>query len=104
MPKRPPGVDSEESPKPAAAVALHPVYPNPVTESATISYRLPRASDVSIGIYDVVGREVAMIFSGFREDGAHTIVWNAQSLPAGVYSFRMIADGLSDVQRLVRMR
>ncbi|MBZ0268129.1 lamin tail domain-containing protein, partial [bacterium] len=65
--------------------------PNPFTTSATrITYAVPRASDVSLHVFDVQGRLVRTLVSGPVEAGAHTVMWNGRNdqereVSAGVY-------------------
>jgi hypothetical protein len=47
------------------------IFPNPFSESATISYSLPTASQVKLSIYDIFGREVAVLADGWQEAGMH---------------------------------
>jgi hypothetical protein len=99
-----PVVATEDDSIPDANHVLHEVYPNPVDGSATISFTLVRAADVSLRIYDAIGREVATVAAGHRVAGAHTVQWSVDELAAGVYYCRMTADGFSDVVKLLRVR
>ncbi len=60
-------------------------YPNPFNAVTTLRYSLSERFDVSIGIYDILGRRVATICDGFREPGRHFVTWNASSFPSGLY-------------------
>ena len=83
---------------------LHEVYPNPVGGTARITFTLGHAADVSVRIYDAIGREVATIADGYHDAGSHTVVWDARELASGIYYSRMTADGFSDVAMLLRVR
>ncbi|MBX2991898.1 MAG: T9SS type A sorting domain-containing protein, partial [Bacteroidetes bacterium] len=79
--------------------ALRASYPNPFNPSTTISYDLPEVADVSLVIYDVVGREVAEIVHGTRAAGYHSATWNASSVASGVYFARFAAtDGSGNIR------
>ena len=65
--------------------ALLPNYPNPFNPSTTISLQLTVNSDVELSIYEVNGRLIETLFSGFKTAGEHTFEWNAADLPTGVY-------------------
>lgn len=80
------------------------IFPNPVRGSATVAFSLAGGSDVSITLYDAMGREVAGLLSGYYGAGTHTVSWNAGSLSSGVYYCRMTADSVSAVKKLVRFR
>lgn len=63
--------------------------PNPFNASTTISYNLPFPGEISLVVYDVAGREIAQIASGLAAAGNHSIVWNAENTPSGVYFLRL---------------
>jgi hypothetical protein len=88
----------------ADAFMLAPMYPNPVTDAATISYDLNSPATVSLRVYDALGREATRLEDGFRTAGRHVATWDARSLPAGVYLVRLTADGASSVRRAVVVR
>ncbi len=62
---------------------------NPVSGAAEIRFSLPRASDVKLEAYDRAGRQVATLAAGFLHAGTHAAVWDARSVPAGVYFIRL---------------
>lgn len=65
--------------------ALLPNYPNPFNPSTTISLQLTVNSDIELSIYDVNGRLIETLFSGFKTAGEHRFEWNAADLPTSVY-------------------
>ncbi len=83
---------------------LLPAYPNPFNSSTTLTFVLEQAQQVSLAIYDALGREVARPVSGLRSAGEHHIVWDASPLPAGTYFSRWIIDGQVSTGTLVRTR
>ncbi len=64
-------------------------HPNPFNAATTISYTLPEQGEVAISIYNLLGQRVAIIFEGTREAGEHTITWDADDHPSGVYFARL---------------
>ncbi|MEW5799357.1 MAG: LamG-like jellyroll fold domain-containing protein [Bacteroidota bacterium] len=66
-------------------------YPNPFNPSTTISFGLPEASNVTVKIYDALGREVASLVNDQLTTGYYTYAWNAGHLASGVYIYRMTA-------------
>jgi hypothetical protein len=68
-----------------ATLALHQNYPNPFTETTTISYDLPSRSHVTIEIADALGEIVARPLDEVLERGSHTVVLNGESLEKGTY-------------------
>jgi hypothetical protein len=71
-------------------------YPNPFNASTTIKFSLPEASEVTIHIYDILGRSIETLNSGMQTAGTHSIVWNADNQPSGVYFYRIQAGNFSD--------
>ncbi|MEW5798458.1 MAG: T9SS type A sorting domain-containing protein, partial [Bacteroidota bacterium] len=66
-------------------------YPNPFNPATTISYLLPIATESSVKIFDVTGREIATLFSGIEDAGYHQHEWRAASVASGMYIYQVIA-------------
>ena len=80
-------------------------YPNPFNPETNISFSLPLSGEAVLSIYDIQGREVARLIDGFQSAGSHTIVWNAEHQPSGVYFARLFADGgQTQTRKLVLMK
>lgn len=73
------------------AFALRQNYPNPFNPSTTIKYELPRASHVTLTVYDVLGREVATLVNGVEQPGSKSVEFNAGNMASGVYFYRIQA-------------
>ena len=86
------------------AYALHANYPNPFNPSTTIPYGVPEAGEIRLAVYDVLGREVAVLVSGTVAAGRYEVVWEAGSRPTGVYLVRMEAAGRVFTQRVTLMK
>ena len=79
---------------PALLFSLEQNHPNPFNPSTTLRYALPARSHVRIGVYDVAGREVAVIEDEVMEKGTHEARWDGsddagRALGAGVYFARL---------------
>lgn len=87
-----------------AGMALSQNYPNPFNPTTTISFTVPAASDVTLTVSDMNGREVATVANGRFDAGAHTLVFDASALPSGLYMYRLESNGavLSRVMQLVK--
>ena len=64
-------------------------YPNPFNPSTRIQFSLPTGTNLTLGVYDVLGREVATLANGYYAAGVHSVVWNATSASSGVYYARL---------------
>jgi len=69
------------------------VYPNPFNQQLVVSFELRDASEISLKVYDVMGREIAALGMGYWASGKHTVVWEAEGAVSGVYFIRLVADG-----------
>ncbi|MEO0556735.1 MAG: T9SS type A sorting domain-containing protein [Bacteroidota bacterium] len=85
-------------------VQLLPVAPNPVTDAATIRFRVPRAQTVSVDVLDVLGRHVTALLEERTTAGAHTLTWDADGLASGVYLVRLSTEASMAVQRMTVVR
>ena len=79
-------------------------YPNPVREQGTIKYGLPEAKEVTLRIYDILGRRVATLASGQKEAGRHTAHLDAEQLSSGVYFGRLRAGEQTLTEKIVVVR
>ncbi len=73
---------------------LH-VYPNPAREAATVTFSLETPAVVTLGLFDMTGREVVRLLDNrAAAAGAHTVTFSAHQMPRGVYAFRLsVANG-----------
>jgi hypothetical protein len=91
-------VSIKESDDPSITpVSMHlfPAYPNPLNPVATLRFDLPYASDVSLIVYDILGREVFVLMDTYMEPGIHRTQWNGrdaggQASPSGIYFARLV--------------
>ncbi len=72
--------------------SLNQNYPNPFNPSTVISYQLPVNSEVSLKVFDMLGREVASLIEGKRMSaGMHSLTFDAGNLSSGMYIYRLQA-------------
>jgi len=75
-------------------------YPNPFNPSTTISYQLPTNAQVSLKVYDMLGREIAVLINGRQEKGAYTVSYTPENLSSGVYFYRLQAGTFSATKKM----
>jgi hypothetical protein len=95
--------DIVDVPGPTGRVLLQ-NYPNPFNPSTTITFEMPRGDDVTLTIYDLLGRELGRLADGIYPPGRHQVEWNADGLPGGVYYCRLQAGDVVRTKELVLMR
>jgi hypothetical protein len=94
-----------EPPSPIEQFTLEQSYPNPASMSTTIVFTLSRPSrQVTLVVYDVLGRSVAMFDEGPKPSGSHSVKVDAAALPAGTYFYRLSTDGRDQIRRMVVVR
>ena len=70
------------------AFELYQNYPNPFNPSTTIAFDVPHTSDISIAVYDLLGRQVRTLVNGSLPAGKHQVTLNAQGMSSGLYVVR----------------
>jgi|GEM_PF-2115114 len=79
-------------------------YPNPFINFTTIAYTLTERSEVRLQIFDLLGREVSILFEGSKQAGEHRETWDALNVPTGVYLVRLTTnDGLRATKSVVKV-
>jgi len=79
-------------------------YPNPFNPTTTIKFALPKSGNVTLAIYDVLGREVKRLINGEMVAGYHEVVLNANNLASGVYFYRLEAGSYVNVKKLMLLK
>ncbi|MBO6536078.1 MAG: N-acetylmuramoyl-L-alanine amidase [Balneolaceae bacterium] len=85
-------------------VSLEQNYPNPFNPSTKINYALPEAGNITLVVYDMLGREVATLIDGYQSEGFHSINFNASSLSSGVYLYRLTTPSSSVVKKMTLIK
>jgi len=91
---------------PVTTLELSPVSPNPVRQAARISFALPRAARVHLGVLDVEGRETAVLADGSYGPGRYHVAWPGRPgvQNAGLYFIRLTVGDRTLVRRAVLIR
>jgi hypothetical protein len=84
--------------------SLSAAYPNPFNPTTTLSFALPIDSEVFVSVYNLQGREVSTLISGYMDAGYHSVVWNADSYSSGVYFVKMLAGDYMNTQKLMLIK
>lgn len=73
-------------------------YPNPFNPTTNIRFDLADASDVQITIYDLAGRSLQTVYSGFLPSGSHSVTFNGSGLASGTYLYVLETSSGKDVR------
>jgi hypothetical protein len=83
------------------AYTLRQNYPNPFNPLTVLSYQLPVVSNVRLIVYDLLGREVAVLVNQSRDPGAYSLQFDATGLSSGVYLLRLTAGKFVQTRKMV---
>ncbi len=75
-------------------------YPNPFNPTTKINYQLKNADFVTHKVFDVMGKEVSTLVKENQKAGSYEVTFDAAALPAGVYYYRLIVNGFSEVKKM----
>jgi len=79
-------------------------YPNPFNPSTTIRFALARAGNVNLMVYDLQGRAAATLLDEQKDPGLYTVQWNTESIPSGVYFFRLTAGQFAETRKMLLVK
>ncbi|MGD8781286.1 MAG: T9SS type A sorting domain-containing protein [Ignavibacteria bacterium] len=79
-------------------------YPNPFNPTTTISYQIPVAGNVTLKIYDVLGKEVITLVNETQASGVYNVEFNASQLASGVYIYRLSCNDFIQMKKLLLMK
>lgn len=76
-------------------------YPNPFNPTTRIQFVLPQSMNVTLKVYDVMGKEIATLLDGKANAGLNTVEFNASNLGSGVYFYKLNAGSYSSTKKMV---
>jgi 5-hydroxyisourate hydrolase-like protein (transthyretin family) len=79
-------------------------YPNPFNPSTTIQYEIPKESFVSIKVYNIIGREIAILVNEQKTAGYYQVQFDAANIPTGIYFCRINAGNYSAVNKMLLLK
>lgn len=79
-------------------------YPNPFNPSTTIEFALPEQASVRLQVFDLLGREVAILVDEDLQPAAYKVVLDATGLSSGVYFYRIQAEGFVRIKKLILLK
>ena len=84
-------------------------YPNPFNSSTIISYEIGKAEQVSLKIYDILGREVRSLVNGLQRPGVYRLIWDGKNnqgkeVTSGIYFYQLKTGNFSETKKLVLIK
>jgi len=98
------GVEDEANNNVVNSFNLAQNYPNPFNPSTKISYALQSPELVTLRVFDVLGREVAMLVNQHQSAGNHTVSFNASSLASGMYFYKLEAGSFQSIKKMMLLK
>jgi hypothetical protein len=82
---------------------LYQNYPNPFNPETTIRFSVPSRSFISLKVYNLLGRQIAVLFKGEKQEGTYSIRFNAEDfkISSGVYFYRLESGNFSSTRKLL---
>jgi len=84
--------------------ALYQNYPNPFNPTTTIKFNLPKTSQVTLRIFNILGEEVTILVSGQLPSGKYTCEWDGSKVASGVYLYRLEAEEYLETRKMVLLK
>jgi uncharacterized protein (TIGR02145 family) len=97
-------VSEDKDPELPGEFILYQNFPNPFNPSTTIRYSLRHAGNVTITVYDLTGREAALIADEFRQPGTYSVEFNGSKLSSGIYYYIMRSGNFSQARKFVLVK
>jgi len=76
-------------------------YPNPFNPASTISFAVPKQTQVRIQVFNVLGQLIATLVNEEKAPGRYSVTWEAGSMPSGVYLCRMLAGDHVQTRKMI---
>ncbi len=79
-------------------------YPNPFNPTTNIQYSIPKQSQVSLRVFDLIGREVAVLVNDVVDEGEYSITFNGSNLSSGIYFYQLITGAQIVTKRMILIK
>lgn len=79
-------------------------YPNPFNPQTKIDFQLPERFNVTLKVYDIMGRETAQLLNGILEKGNHSVVFNGANYPSGIYFYNIKAGSYTQTRSMLLLK
>jgi hypothetical protein len=79
-------------------------FPNPFNPATTITYQVPERSEVSLKVFDILGKDVITLVNETQSSGRFSVQFDAKRLSSGIYFYTLIAGNFRDTKRLTVLK
>lgn len=98
------GIEDNSTLVTPAEFALLPNYPNPFNPETRLRFSVPNVSHVTLTVFDITGRQVAVVVDGVVSSGIHQYIWDAGGFPSGIYFAYLTANSEYQLQKLILIK
>ena len=88
----------------ASSYELGQNYPNPFNPTTHIRFNIPETAGAKLTVFNIMGKAVANLVDGVVSAGGHTVSWNAENMPTGVYFYRLESGNFSQTRKLLLVK
>lgn len=79
-------------------------YPNPFNPKTIINYSIPKSNNVSLVVFDALGREVITLVNDFQTAGSYKISFDGSGLSSGIYFYKIVSAGFMETKRMILIK
>jgi hypothetical protein len=84
--------------------SLHQNYPNPFNPVTTIRFEVPVSQNVELAVFDMLGRQVKVLYNDMAPAGIVAVDFNAEGLSSGVYFYRLKTENFIESKKLLLLK
>mgnify|MGYP003323984772 FL=1 len=102
--ERPTGMGIADYAPIASKYELGQNYPNPFNPTTHIRFNIPETAGAKLTVFNIMGEAVANLVNGVVSAGGHTVSWNAENMPTGVYFYRLESGNFTQTRKLLLVK
>jgi hypothetical protein len=98
------GIDRENRVSIATEYGLEQNYPNPFNPATKIQFSIKEPALVTLEVYNILGQRVGLLVNEDKIAGKHSVIWDANNLPSGIYFYRLQANDFSKTRKMLLVK
>ena len=83
---------------------LSPAFPNPFNPTTTLDVTLLVSGNMSVVVYNIEGKLIDTLASGFHKANTYSLIWKAKDVPSGIYFIQVESNGLISAQKIMLVK
>jgi hypothetical protein len=90
--------------KNADEFSLYQNYPNPFNPSTNIDYSVNKKGYIKLSVFDISGKEIAVLYDGIQNEGKYNTRWNASNYSSGIYFLKLTSGSFQSVKKMMLLK